>query len=473
MVHHDGVAPARWVIEEALAVHDQLGHEHLGSLSYSHGFMPRQEPLKSFPASHRAWDEIAAAIPSLFRTYTVRNVLKDMPLLSAEVDALPDDYLQRASSLFSILAHLYWYCEPEPPAEGIPFPMQQPWEQITRRLNRPAPNLSFMDLNSHNWNFIDPNDAQPFRAENLKMCIPLIGNEDERRFQMLPVELLYQFAPLMEVILTAQEAVLCDDPVRLQEALVFISEALKYQTYVTLQKVNPNPYSDTYINPVVWGKTAALFASPFQPNNSVPGPSGTAIPSFTTLDIFFGRGNYKTTVGHETARTREWFPKYWREWLNALEHISIPDYVLQKGSRTLKGIYAEARDAYAGETGMLSRHRLKAYGFLDLSFKAGRVKTLGGVGGSYTERVWDRMATELEDARLERYGKAPQAVPMVPVKRVETIREHEHHFVRRIVFDTSETGIRYQAGDRCAILPENSDDLVEKTLTALRGSSCP
>jgi len=252
-----------------------------------------------------------------------------------------------------------------------------------------------------------------------------------------------------------------------------MSEALKYQTYVTLQKVNPNPYSDTYINPVVWGKTAALFASPFQPNNSVPGPSGTAIPSFTTLDIFFGRGNYKTTVGHETARTREWFPKYWREWLNALEHISIPDYVLQKGSRTLKGIYAEARDAYAGETGMLSRHRLKAYGFLDLSFKAGRVKTLGGVGGSYTERVWDRMATELEDARLERYGKAPQTVPMVPVKRVETIREHEHHFVRRIVFDTSETGIRYQAGDRCAILPENSDDLVEKTLTALRGSSCP
>ena len=241
MVDHDGVAPARRVVEEALAVHDQLGHEHLGSLSYSHGFMPRQEPLKSFTASHQAWDEIAAAIPSLFRTYTVRNVLKDMPLLSAEADSLPDEYLQRASSLFRILAHLYWYCEPEPPTDGILFPMQQPWEQITRRLNRPAPNLSFMDLNSHNWNFIDPNDEQPFRAENLKLCIPLIGNEDERRFQMLPVELLYQFAPLMEVILTAQEAVLCDDPMRLQEALVFMSEALKYQTYITLMKVIRTP----------------------------------------------------------------------------------------------------------------------------------------------------------------------------------------------------------------------------------------
>src|SRR5690606_24613864 len=141
-------------------------------------------------------------------------------ILSALPEDLPAEYLTRASSLFSILAHVYWYSDPEPPVEGIPPQIQIPWEQITVRLDRPAPHLSFIDLHSHNWHFIDPNADQPFAAENLRLAIPMIGNEDERRFQMTPVEMLYQFAPLMNVILRAQEAVLRDDPAALEDALV-------------------------------------------------------------------------------------------------------------------------------------------------------------------------------------------------------------------------------------------------------------
>ncbi len=261
------VAPARVVLENAIARNDALGHENLGSLSYSHGFLPRREPLAALPSSHKAWDDLAAAIPALFRTYSVRDAIADLPLLSA--DDLPDECVLRASSLFSILAHLYWYCEPQPPEDGIPPQIQIPWEQITRRLDRPAPHLSFIDLNSHNWQFIDPTLDYPFAAENLRLAIPMAGNEDERRFQMTPVELLYQFAPLLETMLAAQEAALHDDPEALTAALVTISDALKLQTFTTLMKVNPNPYSDHYINPVVWGKTAALFASPFQPESTL------------------------------------------------------------------------------------------------------------------------------------------------------------------------------------------------------------
>jgi sulfite reductase alpha subunit-like flavoprotein len=466
-------APARLVLEAAEAANRASGHDNAGSLSYSHGFLPRCEPLKQLPTSHRAWDEIAAAIPYLFRTYSMRRAVNELPILSAAADALSDEYLLRASSLFSILAHAYWYAEPEPPADGIPPQIQIPWEEITLRLDRPAPHLSFIDLNSHNWHFIDPNHPEPFSSQNLKLAIPMIGNEDERRFQMTPVELLYQFAPFMDAILNAQEAVLRDDSAALEAALVFISEALKFQTFHTLMKVNPNPYSgDQYINPVVWGKTAALFASPFQSGNSVPGPSGTAIPSFTSLDIFFGRKLYHSSVGTQTDVTRKWFPKHWRDWLNALETVSVPEYIARKGNTHLRGIFKEARDAYAGDTGMLSRHRLKAYGFLDLSFKAGRVKTLGGTSGSYSERVWDRMATELDEARLERYGMTPQTTHKVPVARVDTLQSDEQgqHVVRRIVFDISNTGIRYAAGDRCGILPQNSAELVEKTLNALRAT---
>src|SRR5437763_6702458 len=102
MVERIDVAPARHVLEEAIAVNDRLGHDNLGSLSYSHGFLSRQEPLTQLPASHKAWDDVAADIPHLFRTYAVRKGLDDIPLLSAEQADLPDEYLLRASSLFSI-----------------------------------------------------------------------------------------------------------------------------------------------------------------------------------------------------------------------------------------------------------------------------------------------------------------------------------------------------------------------------------
>jgi sulfite reductase alpha subunit-like flavoprotein len=42
--------------------------------------------------------------------------------------------------------------------------------------------------------------------------------------------------------------------------------------------------------------------------------------------------------------------------------------------------------------------------------------------------------------------------------------------VSRVTLDISGTGIRYQPGDRCAILPENDPQLVELTLEALRAT---
>jgi sulfite reductase (NADPH) flavoprotein alpha-component len=298
----------------------------------------------------------------------------------------------------------------------------------------------------------------------------MVGNEDERRFQMVPVEMVYRFSPMLSAVCDAQDAVFADDPRALADALVFIGDALRHHTFSLLQKVNPNPYAARhYVNPVVWGKTAALFASPFQ-KEYVPGPSGTAIPSFTTLDLFFGRKSFKTTVGRETHETRNWFPRFWREWLDAVEALSIPEYVARRGDKELAGVYEETKDAYAGESGLIARHRLKAYGYLDLSFKAGRVKTLGGFAGRFAERVWDRMASVLEDTRRERYDGPPKLSHAVPVKRVEPLHHGEGSAVFRVVFDVSGTGIRYAAGDRCGVLPESAPDVVERTLRALRAT---
>lgn len=42
--------------------------------------------------------------------------------------------------------------------------------------------------------------------------------------------------------------------------------------------------------------------------------------------------------------------------------------------------------------------------------------------------------------------------------------------IKQISFDIEGTNIRYQPGDRCGILPENSDALIEKTMRALHAT---
>lgn len=457
--------PIRRVLIEAEAENKRLGHENLGFLSKTHGFMPTSPPLLALPPAFRAWDEMAAQLPELFRRLTLRAELEQMPLLDAA--DLPNDYLLRAAAIFGIFAHAYHYVQPEPYA-GIPEAVQRPWAQISQRLQQPAPHLSFIDLNIYNWRLLDPHHADPMCMENLALLIPILGNEDERRFQMTPTEMMARFTPVLLAGVRAQEAVAADDPAALQQELRFIADALQQLTYGVFAKVNPNAYHPLYVNPVVWGKTVAPIATPFQETGEIPGPSGTAIPAFQLLDILFGRRAYGSNIGRETAHARRWFPPHWRAFLDAAETISVADYVNKVGDRALMGVFHTAVDAYAGETGLLGRHRLKTYGFLDLSFKAGRSKTLGGFAGAFDDRMWDKMDGELEKARLERYGRAPQLCHFVPVSGVADVRREGNEWVKQIRLDMRGSGLECQPGDRCAILPENDPALVDRTLAALQ-----
>lgn len=458
--------PSRRVLIEVQEQNQKLGHENRGFLSESHGFMPITQPSLKLPQSHKIWDEVAADLPEMFRSLTLRFKLDRMPVLSAQADALPDADLLRASAIFGIFAHAYHYVQPDP-YERIPDSILQPWMEISKRLEQPAPHLSFTDLNAYNWRYIDPHDPNPMRMENLALLIPILGNEDERRFQMTPTEMMGRFAPVMMAAIRAQEAVNSEDINALMHELRFITSALNALTYETFAKVNPNSYHPLYVNPVVWGKTVAPLATPFQTEGGIPGPSGTAIPVFQLLDILFGRSAYASNIGKETNHARKWFPPAWRAFLDAAEEISVMDFVKQVNDKKLTGIFQTALNSYAGEIGLLGRHRLKTYGFLDLSFKAGRSKTLGGFAGAFDDRMWDKMDGELERARLERYTRYPQISNYVSVKDVTNVRREGDKWVKQITFDLLGTGLSCQPGDRCAILPENDPQLVQKTLNAL------
>jgi hypothetical protein len=88
------ISPARKAVLEAEETNTRNGHEVLGAISLSHGFMPRQEPLTSFPPEYKEWDELAAKIPELHSKMGARAYMDAMPVLDAE--KLPDKYVHRA-----------------------------------------------------------------------------------------------------------------------------------------------------------------------------------------------------------------------------------------------------------------------------------------------------------------------------------------------------------------------------------------
>jgi sulfite reductase (NADPH) flavoprotein alpha-component len=368
----------------------------------------------------------------------------------------------------SILAHSYHRVEADPPQKPMPESIQRPWEEISQRLNRPAPHLSYIDLIMYNWRMMDPHRNNPMRVDNLRLLVPTVDNKEERIFYLTQVEILAQSTPIISALVRAQEAVIRDDADALNRELILIADCLQHVTYKSFMNINPNPHSDSYVDPVVWAKTVAPFAVPI--NKDVAGPSGTSAPIFHVLDTFFGRQKYDTRFGNEMVHLRNWYPRHWQHFIEALGEISAADYVETRGDPRLKGIFKDVAQAYVGNSGFLSRHRLKVYGYLDIAFKVGRNVTITGFTGLFKDRTWDKVDMELASSREEREAEFPQSNHYADIKSIDTpqVSGDQDRWVRRVIFDISNTGIRYQPGDRIAVLPENSEDLIDKTLAALR-----
>jgi len=189
ILKEQGIIPSRYVLSNAIETAQNLGHENLGFLSEKHGFMPSRPPLLKLPPSHQAWDEIVKNLPELYRTLKLRGTLERMPILSADADTLPDEYLLRASMIISILGHAYFRIQPDSPSQ-MPDSIMQPWRKITQRLGRPGPVLSYIDLIIYNWKLVNPAVEDPITVENMLLMVPTVDNIVERIFYLGQVEIL-------------------------------------------------------------------------------------------------------------------------------------------------------------------------------------------------------------------------------------------------------------------------------------------
>jgi sulfite reductase (NADPH) flavoprotein alpha-component len=182
------------------------------------------------------------------------------------------------------------------------------------------------------------------------------------------------------------------------------------------------------------------------------------------LDVFLGRRSYESPLGHETTVFRSEFPRHWREFLAAVAQEPVTDYVAARDDRELTGLFRELVEAYQGRRGLIARHRLKAFPYLDAAFKTGRRRTVTGFSDLFEDRGWEQVDASLEASRRERQSSVAHLPRLGRVELVEDVVPG----VRRVSLDVRGLGMHCEPGDRCAILPENEPELVERTLAALR-----
>lgn len=339
---------------------------------------------------------------------------------------------------------------------------------MRERLARTDEVLSYIDLVVYNFRLRDTQHRDPFAVENLSLLFPTIGNREERVFYLTQLEILARTRPVVSLTAMAQDAVLREEDRAVEAALEGIIDCLSIVVRRTLLKLDPNPYSPTHVNPVVWAKTVAPLAVPFHPG--IQGPSGTSSPLFNTLDLFFGRKRYESFLGREIKALRATYPRAWQNFLGALTKVSVADYVARSDNRSLKAAWDEALSLYAGQNGFLGRHRMKVYGFLELAFKVGRSVTIGGFGGPFKDRTWDLVDNELVASQAERPHQTTDCLHRARVVRTANDGDEGTARVCRVALDVSHLSLRYRPGDRCLVLPENDERLIARTLAALGAS---
>jgi len=459
---------ARQVVEEAERAEAArpFGHDRDGHLSRRHGFLPAAAPLPALPPSHRAWDELAADLPALCRRKAVTRAVAALAVLDASADALDGAFLCRAALVLGTLAHAAARTSSSAAPGPAPEPLERPWRQVCDRLGRPGPALTFTDLLAYNWRLVGPGGAR--LVENLDVLVPAFGSEDERVFYMTFVETLGRAGGLIAGAVDAQEAALAGRADRLHAALAGLHEAVDALTFDSFAKTDPNRWSATHVDPVVWAKTVGPFAAPTREGE--PGISGASSPVFHVLDALLGRRDFGTQLGKDTLHFRGWLPAGYQRLFEAIGRVPLRDAVVAADDRELAGVYQSLLEAYAGRRGFLGLHRLKTYGFMEIGFKAGRAATNGGFAAAASARPWDDLDDELEATRRARFAGQRLAPHRARRVAVRPTRPDGAGHAWQVTLDVARLGLAHREGDRLAVVPAATPALVERTLRSLRAA---
>ncbi|GAQ86515.1 hypothetical protein KFL_002940010 [Klebsormidium nitens] len=468
----DIISPARQTVLAAEETNAKNGHEYLGALSLSHGFMPKREPLTSLPPKFKQWDELVTKLPELHAKMGARAFMDAMPVLNAE--KLPDEYVHRAVLVLGVAAMSYYNNGVKHCGGYLPPAIDIPWGVLCRKLQRRT-QLTYFDNSLYNWEQPVPEGKSPGGGEydpeklvvhKLIRSVSISGARCEEIFFMTMLYTISSSTPMVRFCCDIQDAILRDDPPALKKALVGLGDAVLAMTNA-FDELSALPESDSFSDPIEWAPMGNGVIDRRFPVAGVIG-GGTPVPQ--VLDVLFERRNFKHEVSAIQKELLTVCPPHWVAFFSALGEVSLPGYVRASGDNELKGLFARALMLYAGKEGFFGRHMLKMYGFLNNTFRCGlRGQTTGGQAHS---RVWSHALVELEKTRQERITEYPSDVSKA-VAYIHASDENDEtpKSGKLIHFDISGSGQVFRAGDRLMVLPKNEHRIVTLTINSLGASA--
>ncbi|KAF4834122.1 Sulfite reductase [NADPH] flavoprotein alpha-component [Colletotrichum siamense] len=502
-------APARQVILRAEGIGHQTGWKD-GYLSAEYGFQPPDSneaagALANSPG--RVWSDLCERMPGCVSRGRVRESVAALPLVEGTEDNIPDQALWAAIVALGMLCSIYRYEDKNdgydgvsinsistkprvemsddlgPELVGIPRTIGLPYWQVSRRMGRAIPHLTFFDQASYNIKVRDPTSIYPYigRFDNTDLRWPMFGERTEIAFLKGCADTSASFQHGPDAIAACQEHVMNRNNEGLLREMIRLKEILERMPNA-FHSISTNPNSgDNYVSAaewVRWGK----FSAPL--SKRCPAASGLQFPPYLLMDAFLGRKKYDSFLGNEGLHLRAWLPSNLRAFIASVEyHYRIPEYVKQSGDPRLMGVLDGIIEAYTGERGFMGTHRYKVFGILEVASKTGRTETNGASGASDDSgRPWEEVHRQFSDAMKERLEPYRGNIPVEPHEMRGTFEEcryksriltrsfvdsdHERS-IAMVTLDLHNTGITFQPGDRLAIMPLNSWEECAKVAAAL------
>ncbi|GKT49717.1 sulfite reductase [NADPH] flavoprotein component [Colletotrichum spaethianum] len=502
-------APARQVILRAEGIGQPSGWKD-GYLSAEYGFCPPDSneaagALANCPG--RVWSDLCERMPGCVSRGRVRESVAALPLVEGTEENVPDQALWAAIVALGMLCSIYRYEDKNdgydgvsinsistkprvemsddlgPELVGIPRSIGLPYWQVSRRMGRAIPHLTFFDQASYNIKVRDPTSIHPYvgRFDNTDLRWPMFGERTEIAFLKGCADTAASFQHGPDAIAACQEHVMNRNNEGLLREMIRLKEILERMPNA-FHSISTNPSSgDNYVSAaewVRWGK----FSAPL--SKRCPAASGLQFPPYLLMDAFLGRKKYDSFLGNEGLHLRAWLPSNLRAFIAAVEyHYCIPEYVKESGDPRLMGVLDGIIEAYTGERGFMGTHRYKVFGILEVASKTGRTETNGASGASDDSgRPWEEVHRQFSDAMKERLEPYRGNIPVEPHEMRGTFEEcryksrilsrsfvdsDDERSIAMVTLDLHNTGITFQPGDRLAVMPLNSWEECAKVAAAL------
>ncbi|KAH7316748.1 hypothetical protein B0I35DRAFT_503846 [Stachybotrys elegans] len=501
-------APARQVMLRAEEIGPQTGWKD-GYLTAEHGMCPvdYDEAVGALARSPgRIWSDLCERMPGVAARGRVRESVAALPLVEGTEDNIPDSALWGAVVALGMLCSIYRYedrndgqegvvasrssTRPSCPMgddlgeelHGIPLTIALPYYQISHRMGRALPHLSFPDQSSYNLKIKDKTSAYPYlaRFDNIELRWPMFGERAEVTFLKGCADTSASFQHGPDAIAACQEHVMNRNVEGLLREMIRLKEILERMPNA-FHSISTNPNAGENYVPgqqwVRWGK----FSTPL--SRRCPAASGLQFPPYLVMDAFLGRKKYNSFMGIEGVHLRAWMPSNHRAFIAAIEyHYRVPEFVQQSGDPRLMGVLDGIVEAYTGERGFMGVHRYKVFGILEIASKTGRTETNGLSGVADARRPWEETHRQFSESMKERLEPYRGALPVEPHQMRGTFEECRYvsrvlnrssvdadpaRSIALVTLDLQDTGVTFMPGDRLAVMPLNGWDECAKVAAAL------